>query len=84
MALTKEVVVDRMEILEDGQIQIRTATRIIEDGVMISQTNHRQVIAPGDDVSKHDERVKAVCKAVHTKDVVDAYKAKQSLSTLNG
>ena len=36
MALTKEVIVDKIEVLELGQVPVRTATRVMEDGVELS------------------------------------------------
>lgn len=77
MALEKVTVVDRIEVLENGSVQVRTATRIMEDGKQISGTFHRHVVAPGDDYSAEDTKVQAICKALHTKDVVAAYKAAQ-------
>jgi hypothetical protein len=77
MALEKNVVVDKIEVLESGVVQVRTKTAILEDGEQISGTFHRHVVAPGDDYSAEDARVQAVCKATHTKDVVAAYKTSQ-------
>ena len=79
MALTKEVKVDRIEVLENGSVQVRTKTAIVEDGEQISGTFHRHVVAPGDDYSKQDARVKAICAATHTAAVVAAYKAAQGV-----
>ena len=73
--LEKVTVVDRIEVVESGVVQVRTATRIMEDGKQISGTFHRHVVAPGDDYSGEDARVKAICKATHTAAVVAAYKA---------
>jgi hypothetical protein len=73
--LEKVTVVDRVEVLENGCVQVRTKTAIMEDGKQISGSFHRHVVAPGQDYSQEDERVKAICKATHTKSVVDAYKA---------
>jgi hypothetical protein len=78
MALEKVIVVDRIEVIESGSVQVRTATRIMENGVQISGTFHRHVVAPGDDYSAEDARVKAICAATHTADVVAAYKAAQT------
>ena len=75
MALEKQTVVDKIEVLESGCIQVRTATRIIEDGVQLSQSYHRHVVAPGDDYSGEDARVQAICAATHTAEVVAAYQA---------
>jgi hypothetical protein len=75
MALEKIVLADRVEVLENGCVQVRTKTAIMEDGKQISGTFHRHVIAPGDDYAGEDARVKAICKATHTADVIAAYKA---------
>jgi len=75
MALTKEIVVDKIEVLEMGQLQVRTATRVLEDGVQLSQSFHRHVLAPGDDLSGQDEKVSAIATATWTPAVVSAYEA---------
>ena len=73
MALTKETVVDKIEVLELGQVQVRTATRVLEDGVALSSSFHRHVLAPGDDLSEQDARVSAIATATWTPEVVTAY-----------
>ena len=75
MALTKEVSIDQMNVLETGHVQVREVTRIIEDGVELSKSYHRHVVSPGDDYSNEDSRVQAVCAAVHTQEVIAAYQA---------
>ena len=75
MALEKQTVVDKIEVLESGCVQVRTATRIVEDGVQLSQSYHRNVVAPGDDYSTQDARVQAICAATHTAEVIAAYQA---------
>jgi hypothetical protein len=76
--LEKIEIVDRIEVLENGCVQVRTKTAIKEDGVEISSKFHRHVVAPGADYSAEDAKVQAICKALHTKDVVAAYKAAQA------
>lgn len=75
MSITKIVSVDRIEVLEDGSVQVRTKTAIMENGKQISSTFHRHVVVPGDDYSNEDARVQAICAAAHTADVIAAYKA---------
>tara|TARA_R110000868_G_scaffold85507_1_gene240531 strand:- start:95 stop:328 length:234 start_codon:yes stop_codon:yes gene_type:complete len=75
MALEKAIVVDLIEVTENGCIQVRTKTAIMEDGKQISGSFHRHVVAPGDDYANEDARVKAICKATHTPAVVSAYKS---------
>jgi hypothetical protein len=78
MALEKVISVDLIEIVENSCIQVRTKTAILEDGVEISGKFHRYVVAPGDDYSAEDARVKAICAAMHTPQVIAAYKAAQT------
>lgn len=75
MSLEKVVVVDRVEVLENGCVQVRTKTAIMEDGKQISGTFHRHVVAPGDDYSQENARVQAICAATHTPEVIAAYQA---------
>lgn len=80
MAITKELIVDRIEVLENGCVQVRTKTAIMEDGKQISGTFHRHVVTPGDDYSAEDARVQAICAATHTVEVIAAYQAAQAVA----
>ena len=82
MALTKEIVVDKIEVLEMGQIQVRTATRVLEDGVQLSSAFSRKVLDPSTDsdgswadtdISGEDARVQAIANATWTSAVKTAY-----------
>jgi len=73
--LEKVQIVDRIEVIESGVVQVRTKTAIMEDGEQISGTFHRHVVAPGDDYSNEDTKVQAICAAVHTAGVIAAYQA---------
>ena len=82
MALTKETVVDKIEVMEMGQVQVRTATRIKEDGVVLSSSFHRHVVQPSNKVdgswvdtviSGEDARVQAIATATWTDAVKTAY-----------
>ena len=76
--LEKVISVDLIEVLQNGTVQVRTKTAVLEDGKQISGTFHRHVVAPGDDYSSEDARVKAICAATHTAAVVSAYQAAQA------
>jgi hypothetical protein len=80
--LEKQIVVDLIEAVENGSVQVRTCTRIIDDGKQISSAFHRHVVAPGDDYSAEDSKVQAICAAVHTPEVIAAYKATQEAAQL--
>jgi hypothetical protein len=73
--LEKIEIVDRIEVIENGCVQVRTKTAIKEDGVEISSKFHRHVVAPGDDYSAEDAKVQVICAAIHTAEVIAAYKA---------
>ena len=76
MALTEESFADKVEIVGDfSHVQVRVATVIKRDGEEISRSFHRHVVAPGDSYADEDAKVQAVCAAVHTQDVIDAYVA---------
>ena len=75
MALTKTEVTDKIEVLENGTIQVRCATRIDEDGTTLSSSFHRHVLHPGQDLTDQDPKVVAIASAVHTPEVIAAYEA---------
>ena len=75
MALNKTTVTDKIETLENGTIQVRTATRIDEDGTTLSSSFHRHVLTPGQDLTDQDPKVVAIANAVHTPEVIAAYEA---------
>ena len=67
MSLTKEVVADKIEVVTSGDttvVQVRTATKVLEDGAVISQSYHRHVIQSGDDYSSEPATVRSICDAV--------------------
>jgi len=91
MALTKETIVDKIEVLEKGQVQVRTATRVLEDGTQLSQSYHRHVVVPsvktdgswGDtDISGEDAEVQAIANAKWTSEVKTAYQEQQDANEL--
>jgi len=91
MALTKETVVDKIEVLELGQVQVRTATRVLEDGTQLSQSFHRHVVEPSTkasgswadtDISGEDARVQAIANATWTAEVKTAYQEQQDANEL--
>ena len=94
MAITKTIIVDKIEVVSCGStyssdewksIQVRTATVIKEDGVELSRSYHRHVLTPGTvaagstaltdtNISSEDAGVQAICNAVWTSSVKEAYR----------
>ena len=75
MTLEKQIKIDRIEVVENGTVQVRQATIITEDGNQISRTFHRWCIAPGEDYSTQEQQVQEICKVAHTPEVIAAYQA---------
>ena len=76
MALEKIISQDRIEIVGDYKhIQVRTKTAVIEDGVELSSAYSRHVVAPDAEITGESAEVQAICAAVHTQAVKDAYTA---------
>jgi len=64
MALEEKSVVDKIEVLLDGTIQVRRRDQILKDDVEVAATYHRHVVCPGDDLSGEDPRVVAIANAI--------------------
>lgn len=75
MSLSETKVIDKIEVLENGSVQVREALRVLRDGEVIAQNFHRFVVAPGEDTTGMDPKVIAICAAVHTPEVIAAYEA---------
>ena len=75
MALTKETVVDQITVTENGVVLYRQTTRIMEDGIQLSQTYHRTSLTPGQDLTGQPENVAAICNLTWTPAIIAAYEA---------
>ena len=73
--LTELTIVDKIECLANGVLQIRDRHQILKDGEEIAASFHRHVLNPGDDLTGQADRVKAIAAAVWTDDVIAAYQA---------
>ena len=78
MSLTKQTVVDQVTVTENGIILYREATRIMENGVQLSQTYHRSSLTPAQDLTGIPANVVAICNAAWTAEVIAAYQAAQA------
>ena len=76
MAITKRIEEDKIEVVGAYKtVQVRTATIVEENDVELSRSYHRHVVAPNADISGESTEVQAICAAVHTQAVKDAYAA---------
>jgi|TARA_R100000482_G_C5130041_1_gene151278 hypothetical protein len=77
MSLTEEQIVDKIEVVENGIVRVRTATVIKKDDVEINRSFHRHFLVPGDNLDGQTARVSAIANAVWTDEVIASYKASQ-------
>jgi hypothetical protein len=77
MTIEKQKVVDQITVTENGTVLYREATRIIEDGNLLTQTFHRTSLTPGQDLTSQPANVVVICNAAWTPEVIAAYQAAQ-------
>ena len=76
MTLASTTTIDRIEVLQDGSIQVRQAEIITKDGNEIARNFTRWVRHPGDTGAHSDPSpVPAIATAVWSAEVVSAYEA---------
>ena len=80
MSLTKTTVIDQITVTENGSVFYREATRIMENGVQLSQTYHRSSLTPAQDLTGIPANVVAICNVAWTPEVIAAYQASQAAS----
>jgi hypothetical protein len=78
MALSEKTIIDKIEVLENNSIQVRTANIIEKDDVEISRTFHRHVVNPSYDISGEDAKVQAIASAIWTEEIIEAYLESQN------
>jgi hypothetical protein len=78
MALSEIKVIDKIEVVENGTLQVREATKIMKDGAEIAKTYHRWSFTPGSDVSEMPANVQAIAAAAWTPEVISAYETAQA------
>jgi hypothetical protein len=76
MTLSKKTLVDGIEVESNRAVKVRTKTVITENDTPISASYQSHVILPGDDYGSEEAIVRDICKALHTAEAVEAYKAK--------
>ena len=79
--LTEQTVISAITILEDGQLQIRRSRRVFDGPTMIAEQYHRHVLAPGDETTTEDARVRQVATLLWTPEVVAEYQRQKQLRT---
>jgi len=91
MAIIKEEIADKIEVLESGHIQVRIATVIKEDGTELTRSFTRHVLSPSTkdsgswedtDISGEKTSVQAICNAAWTSAVKTAYQIAQDASVI--
>jgi hypothetical protein len=79
MEIIEKLIIDKIEVIENSSIQVRTATVIEKDGTELTRTFHRHVLAPGADITNEDPKVQAIATAIWTEEIIAAYQASQAV-----
>ena len=74
--------IDRIEVVENGTVQVRQATIITDNGNQVSRAYHRWCITPGEDYSNQEQQVQDICRVTHTPEVIEKFKAQQQANIL--
>ena len=81
MALAESIEYDKIEVVgEYKNVQVRKATVIKKDGKELTRSFERYVLNPDSDISGQPAEVSAVCNAVWTDAVKNAWKSRPSSS----
>lgn len=83
MALTEKIEIDRIEVVNDWNIQVRQATVIEKDGKFLSKTFHRWSLTPDMNINDQEQKVKDICNAVWTNEIKSNYEAFKVEQTRN-
>ena len=76
--LEKQESYSKIEVLESGVVQLRKTTKVLDDGEVISQSHHRSVVTPLDDISELPDNVQAVCNAFWTDELIANFQSQQN------
>ena len=77
--LEKQETYSRIEVLQSGHIQLRKTTTVLDDGAVLSQSHHRSIVTPMDDISELPENVQALCNAYWTDEVKAKFQEAQEV-----
>lgn len=83
MGLIEKELIDKIEVLNNNCIQVRTAKIIEKDGIEISSSFHRHIVNPGDDLTNEDLKVQAIANSIWTEEIIEAFEAQKSNSDKN-
>lgn len=77
MSLSKQIIIDQISTDENGNVFFREATRLLENGEVISTSYHRTSLEPNQDLTGLPSNVVAVCNAVWTPEILAAHQKKK-------
>lgn len=78
--LEKQESYSKIEVLESGHIQLRKTITVLDNGEVLSQSHHRSVVTPLDDISELPENVQAMCNAYWTDEVKAKFQEAQEVT----
>ena len=76
--LEKKESYSKIEVLESGVVQLRKTTTVLDNGEVLSQTHHRSVVTPLDDITSLPQNVQDVCNAYWTDELIANFQSQQN------
>jgi hypothetical protein len=86
MALQQKIVIDKIEVVENGIVQVRQRTDIFDDATptnIIASNYYRWSLTPGQDLNGQADNVVAIANAAWTTEIISAYKAQIITNSLS-
>jgi hypothetical protein len=62
--ITETKTIDKIEIMDMQKLQVREATIIEKDGIVIAKNFHRYVLSPGDDLTNQPQKIKDIAEVL--------------------
>ena len=76
--ITKTTEIGKIEVQENGVMNVSVITKITEDGVVISKKDNNVQYVPGQNVTSEDQKIKDMANVVWTEDVIAQYESDQT------
>lgn len=82
MSITRETIIDKIIINNDGELVIKEKIIFTEGGIKVGEHVQKKHIFPGDSFENESEEIKQVLQVVHTDKKVQDYKNKKKATAM--
>jgi hypothetical protein len=82
MSFSEQSIVDKIEVVQNGTIHVRTTTNILKNDVVVASNVSRKSFPPGSDISGQDEKIQTIAASLWTQELIDAYNEQVKKSSI--